>query len=222
MTTIDTFMLTVVTPLWEMFSTVVSFVLPLISVFLILLFGYLVARVVRELLQHLFKAISMDKVSDKTGLSKMLRHGGVKHGFSHIITAMVSLIVVLMFMIIALRVIGINTLPDMIGIVVAYITPVVTAVFVLLMGHIVAKIVGSLVFWVVANLELPNPKLHERVARWAILLFAIKLTLVELGFGYLFSGTEFHRIWFAGLVLGLALAFGLGGRDAAAKLITKK
>ena len=218
MTTIDTYLLT---PLREMFSTVLSFIPTLVSVFIILFLGYLLAKLLREVLQRLFKTMRLDKVAEKLELPKMLHVGGVKHGVSHVLSVVVYLVVVFMFLIITMKVIGIDTAPGMIGVVVAYISPVLSAVFVLVVGLITAKVIGKLVYMVVANLELPSPKLHERISRWAIIIYAAKMSISELGFGYLFSGTEFH-IWFAGVVLALALAFGLGGRDAAAKYLSRK
>jgi small-conductance mechanosensitive channel len=218
MTTIDMYILT---PLREMFSTVLSFIPTLVSVFIILFLGYLLAKLLREVLQRLFKTMRLDKVADKLELPKMLHTGGVKHGVSHVLNGVVYLIVVLMFLIMALRVINIDTASDSIGIMLAYAAHVVSAVFMLIIGLIVAQVVGKIVYLVVANLEMPNPKLVERISRWAIVLYAARMCISELGFGYLLSGTEF-RILFAGIVLALALAFGLGGRDAAAKYLSRK
>lgn len=218
MTTIEMYL---ITPLKEMISTVVSFVPTLVSVAIILLLGYLLVKLLHEVLHRFFKMMRLDKITDMIELSKMLRTGGVKHSFSHVLTSVVGLIFVLMFVILALRVVGIDAAPDLIGVMVVYVTHVLTAVFVLVIGLILAQVVGKVVHMIGANLDLPKPKLHERVARWAIILFTIKMTLSELGFGYLFSGTEFH-IWFAGVVLALALAFGLGGRDAAAKYLASR
>ncbi len=221
MTTIDNFFTAVITPLHEMLSTVLSFLPTLVSVFIILFLGYLLAKLLREVLQRLFKMMRLDKWADKLELPKMLHAGGVKPGVSHVVNVVVYIVVVLMFMIMALRLVGVDTASDSIGIMLAYSTHVVSAVFMLIVGLIVAKVVSKIVHLVVANLEMPNPKLHERISRWAIVLYAAKMSLSELGFGFLFSGTEF-LIWFAGVVLALALAFGLGGRDAAAKYLSKK
>lgn len=218
MTTIEMYL---ITPLKEMLSTVVSFVPTLVSVFIILLLGYLLVKLLREVLHRLFKMMHLDKMTDMLELPKMLRAGGVKYGVSHVLTVVLSLVLVLMFLIIAMRVVGIEGAPELIGVMVVYITHIMTAMFVLTVGLILAKVVGKVVHFISANLDLPNPKLHERVARWAMILFTIKMSLSELGFGYLFSGTEF-QIWFSGLVLALALAFGLGGRDAAAKFLSSK
>ena len=208
-------------PLKEMFANIVNYIPTLIVAFAILVLGYLIAKLLREVMQKVFTEIGLDKAMDKLGLSKCFHANGVKHSVSHILISVVYLIVIYVFLIMTIHVVGIYGVSTLVGSIVGYILNVISAVMVLVVGSVLAKIMGDLIYLVMSKLELPNPKLHERVTRWAILLYAVKISLSELGFGYLLTGTVF-MIWFGGLVLGLALAFGLGGRDAAAKYFSKK
>ncbi|MCB9772124.1 MAG: hypothetical protein H6754_06200 [Candidatus Omnitrophica bacterium] len=218
MNTLDMY---IFTPLKEMFSTVLSFVPTILCVFIVLFLGYMITKLLHEVLTRLFKQMHIDKVADKLEMSKLFHVGKTKHSISHMIVAVVGIVVSLMFVIVTMGIVGVTTIPDVIGEVVAYISPVLVAVMVLVVGMILAKVVGLTVHMVVAAFGLPNPKLLERISRWAVLLYAAKVALSELGFGFLLSGTVFH-IWFTGVVLALALAFGLGGRDIAAKYLAKK
>jgi hypothetical protein len=65
------------------------------------------------------------------------------------------------------------------------------------------------------NAKLPNPQLLAGVSRWAIIVFAVTIALGELGIGTLLVTATFNII-LGGICLALALAFGLGGKDAAA------
>ena len=208
-------------PLKEMFANIVNYIPTLVVAFAILVLGYLIAKLLREVMQKVFTEIGLDKAMDKLGLSKCFHANGVKHSLSHILISVVYLIVIYVFLIMTIHVVGIYGVSTLVGSIVGYILNVISAVMVLVVGSVLAKIMGDLIYLVMSKLELPNPKLHERVTRWAILLYAAKISLSELGFGYLLTGTVF-MIWFGGLVLGLALAFGLGGRDAAAKYFSKK
>ena len=218
MTAIETYLLT---PLKDVLYTVGSLVPSIVSVFVALILGYFIAKLLRDVLHRVFKEVHIDKVADKLGLSKLLSSGGVKHSLGHLTGAGTYLVVIFTFLLMTMRTVGIGTMPDYIGGLIAYITPVITAVFILVVGHVLAKLVGGLIYLVVSMFELPKPDLHERISRWAILLYTIKMSLSVLGFDFLFSGTVLH-IWFAGVVLALALAFGLGGRDKAAKYLSDK
>jgi hypothetical protein len=65
---------------------------------------------------------------------------------------------------------------------------------------------------------MPNPAIFAGVSRWAIIIFAVTIALVELDIAPLLVTTTFNII-LGGVVLALALAFGLGGKDAAARYI---
>ncbi len=208
-------------PLKEMFHTVVGFIPTLFVAFLILLLGYLSAKLLRDLFQRLLEELHFDRVVDKLGLSRLFHAGKIKHRLSHLLGGMLYLIVIVMFLIVTMKALGIETMSRLMTGLTAYLSPVLSALFVLVLGLILAKIVGQVIYLTGSRLQLPNPKLQERVSRWAIVLYAAKLSLMELGYGFLFSGMTFH-ILFGGLVLALALAFGLGGRDMAAGYLSRK
>lgn len=208
-------------PLKDMFSHIIGYIPTLVIAIAILVLGYLIAKLLRELMQKLLAEVGLDKVMDKLGLSKFLHANGVKHSLSHVLISVVYLIVIYMFVIMAVNVVGAYGVSAQVGIVVGYVINVISAVLVLVVGLILAKIMGDVVYLVISKLELPNPQLHERIARWAIIVYAAKISLSELGLGVLLTGPVF-MIWFGGVVLALALAFGLGGRDAASKYLAKK
>ena len=64
----------------------------------------------------------------------------------------------------------------------------------------------------------PNRRLLAGISRWAIIIFAVTIALVQLGIAPLLVTTTFNII-LGGIVLALALAFGLGGKDAAARYL---
>lgn len=193
----------------------------IVGVFLILIVGLLLAKFLHDILQRILKDIHIDKMSDHIGLSGLLHKGGVKSHLSGLISSFVYLVMVFMFVIMALEMIGLTSASTLLATIVGYTPQVIAAVFVLAVGMILAKMVGHMVYGVAANLTLPNPKLHQKISTYAILIYAVKVSLEELGFGFLFVGTVFH-IWFAGVVLALALAYGLGHDTVITSLGKKK
>jgi hypothetical protein len=71
------------------------------------------------------------------------------------------------------------------------------------------------------NARLPEARLLARAAHWAIVLFTVATALTHLGIGKDMVLIAFG-ITFGGLVLALALAFGLGGRHIAANLLARR
>ncbi len=211
----------IVAPFKEMVFKIASFIPTLLGVILILVIGLLVAKLFHTVLLKLFKEIQLDKLSDKVGLTELLDKGGIKNSLSDILVGLVYLIVIISFVIMAVEMMGVSDMYLVLTNLVSYIPAVVSSVLALVFGLILAKIVSTVLFAVAMNLSMPHPKLYEIISRWAIMIYAFSIALKHLGFGYLFEGTTFH-ILFAGLVFAISLAFGLGGKDAAAKYLDKK
>jgi hypothetical protein len=78
--------------------------------------------------------------------------------------------------------------------------------------------VSGIVRTAAGNANLPSPEMFAGISRWAIIIFAVTISLGELGIGTLLVTTTFNII-LGGICLALALAFGLGGKDAAARYL---
>lgn len=208
-------------PMREMFGVVMSYVPTLISVMMMLLLGLMFLKVFHDFLGWLFTEVKLDKMADTIGLSGVLQKGGVKAKLSDLILNVVHLVIVVMFLIMTAHLVGVSAVSVLLGTLVGYVPQILSAGFVLVLGLILAKIIASVVYTVVTMLDMPGGDLLEKISRWAMIIFTLKLSLEQLGFGYLLSGTIFH-IWFAGLILALAIAFGLGGRDMASGYLAKK
>jgi hypothetical protein len=104
--------------------------------------------------------------------------------------------------------------------VLAYIPNIIIAALVLVAGTILADFVRKLVSGGASMAHVHSAKMIGNIAYYAIWVLAVVTALDKLGiFGY------FGQIIFTGLVVMLALAFGLsfglGGKDAAARWINK-
>ena len=65
-----------------------------------------------------------------------------------------------------------------------------------------------------------NPNLVANIAYYAVMFLAVTMAINTVGIGGDIVNTVVTAV-FGSLSLGLAIAFGLGGRDAAAKTINK-
>jgi len=93
-----------------------------------------------------------------------------------------------------------------------YLTRVVSAILILLIGTIVARFLGRSVLIGAVNMNLQYARLLSQGIKWLVLVLAIAMalehlqiggTIVELAFGILFGG----------IVLSLSLAIGLGSKE---------
>src|SRR5207253_2648141 len=103
----------------------------------------------------------------------------------------------------------------------AFLPPLFAALLILVAGWLLANFLSQSILIAAVNARLPEARLLARAAHWAVILFAIATALTHLGIGKEMVLVAFG-ITFGGLVLALALAFGLGGRAIAADILARR
>jgi hypothetical protein len=71
------------------------------------------------------------------------------------------------------------------------------------------------------NADLPSPRLISQTLRTMMILFVISMAFEEIGIGSRTVVITF-TLAFGALMLGLAIAFGLGGKDLARKYLERR
>ena len=102
--------------------------------------------------------------------------------------------------------------------VILYLPKVVVAVLILVFGTLLARVVNRLVFAWLNGARFGGALGISTGSEYAVQIFALFLALEQLGIGSTLLTVAFSIV-FGGLVLAMALAFGLGGRDWAADRI---
>jgi hypothetical protein len=208
-------------PLVVMITNVAHVLPTLVGSVVIFMVGILITKVVGDLVHRLFKEIHLDKIGDRFGITAFLKKGGIKTGLSDLIVSFIYLIFIVTVLIMTLESLGYTTVRELLSRLMGYVPQVVTASFVMVLGLVIAKFVSRIIYVVATSIGMPNPKTIERISRWAMMIYAVAIVFEELGLSYILEGTTFH-ILFGGLVLAYALAYGLGGRDIAAKHLASK
>ncbi len=215
-----TFNVLILDPLKEMLSSVFSFLPTIITTLFLVTAGMILARLVSTAIHRVLHELKLDRILDKIGMKDLTHRGGVKHSISEIIGSFVYMILMVIVLLITVKYLGLTMVKDTVDKIFVYIPHVLSAVVVLILGIVVAKVVAGLVHYVASFMDFPKPKLVERITRWAIVILAMNSAIDELGFGSLLIGTTF-QILFGAVCLGFALAYGLGGREVAAKHLAK-
>jgi len=208
----------IIDPLREMMSKAFDFVPTLLVTLGILLVGWLMAKVISEMLLRLFKAIHVDKITEQLGVTNVLKKGGVDHKPSELLSRLVYWVIMVIFLIIAVNAFGLTMASILLEKILAYIPSVISGVVVLILGLLLANIVSNVIYLIVSNTNMPNPDVVSRLSKWAIVVFVTVAFLKEIGFEFLFTGANL-TIVLAGFIFALALAFGLAGKDIAARYL---
>jgi hypothetical protein len=208
----------VVDPIRQMLAKILAYLPVLLGALIILIVGWIVAKVIRRLVDWLLKAVRFDTLADKAGISEILSKGDLKITAREVVSGLVYWLVIIMVLVMTVNALGLPNTSDVLASLFAYIPNVIAALLVLVVAMFLAGFVSGIVRIAAGNAKLPKPELLAGISRWAIIIFALTIALAQLGIATLLVTATFNII-LGGIVLALAIAFGLGGKDAAARYL---
>lgn len=204
--------------LTEFWAQAASFLPKLMAAIVILLIGWVVAMVARIGVRRLLQLTRFDNLATKSGLEAFLKHGGIDLTLAGIISEVVYWMVILLFIITCANTLGLSEVADMLHSVANYLPRIIGAIFVLIFGTLLARFINRLVFAWLYGIKFEGALAISTSAEYAIQLFALFVALEQLNIGTQLL-TALFVIVFGAIFLALAIAFGLGGRDWAARII---
>ncbi len=207
------------TQIWGDFLSAAVVWLPrLAGAFVLLLLGWLVARLARFLLRNLLGRLGVDRLAERGGISKLFTDAGLDPSIANLIARIVYWIVLLVFVIAATESLGLPGVVDTLGGLVAYLPSVLAAAIILLLGSLIASAVGDALSALTVQAGVGAGPLLGQVVRYVIVAFTVILALEQLGIETtLLIATALAII--AATALALALAFGIGSRELARNIM---
>jgi hypothetical protein len=211
-----------ITAIWESlkdFWLQAIALLPRIMAGLVLLIGgWIVAKLVRRATLRVLRFARVDVLADKAGIESFLMRGGISFTFVTILAHFVYWVLLLTMLLAVLHSLGVAAAADLIERIVSYLPNVLGAVLVLIFGSLFANLVRTMTSGYLNNIGIKGAPFIAGLTYYAVLFFVLTLALEQLAIGGAILVSAF-QIAFGGLCLALALAFGLGGRDWAARIL---
>ena len=184
----------------------------------VLVVGWLLAKFLRFALIKGLKLVNFGLVTH--GLDRFLKQGGIKKTTTDILGILIYWLVILATLLVASNTLGLSEVSVLVSQLTRFIPRVIVGVLILAIGLYFARFVSEALFAYGKNVGIENVDLISRAAHYAIVVFVILIALDQVQVGGDLIRQSF-LILFGGIVLALALAFGLGGRDWAAAQLEK-
>lgn len=177
--------------------------------------GYFLARIVSRIVASFLEGVGFDLLPEKLGLD-FLRSDSPKAKPSSVVASVVMLVIILLTAQQALATLGLTQLSGLTGRFIGYLPQVVVAVVVLFAALWLSGWAAQLATATFG--EKRRGRLLTALTRYAILFFGFGIGLNELGVGESLVTVAVSAV-LGGAALALGLAFGLGGRERAQRLI---
>lgn len=201
-------------------DSIATFLPTLFSAFVILIIGWIIAKIIKGVLNRILKAVKFDNIADKVGVNSFLAKGGMKHRASSLIATLGYWIVMFTTLVMFFDNLGLEVVSDLLTDVIKYIPNIIVGCLLLVVGMYLAEFVSGLVVGTLKGGGYGNAEFVGRLAYGGVMFFAIAIVLEQLGIGGNIINTVVTVIM-SGAGLALALAFGLGGREWASGIIQK-
>jgi hypothetical protein len=194
----------------------VAFLPRLIGFLLILIVGYIVAKLLQVIVRKSLQKLGLDRRLHESDAKQYVDRVSPEASPSNGIARVVFFLVFAFFVFSAIGQLGIPALTGFMNQVLAYIPNVIAAILIFVVAALVAGAVGGAAAKVMG--DTPTGKVVGSAIPALVMVIAIFMILEQLGIA-----PEIVRIAFAAtigaLALGMALAFGLGGRPVAERLL---
>jgi len=198
------------------FTTFLSYVPNVIGALLVLIIGYIIARLIRAGISKLLRKVRVDeKLTHGSGGEYVARFS--PQGKPSQLVGLVVQYVLMVFVIVsAVGTLNIPAVTGFMTLVLSYLPNVIAALLIFLVAAAIAAAVGGLVHRTMG--DTPTGRVARSAAPTLVMAIAVFMILNQLGIAETIVNTTYIAL-IGAVALGSALAFGLGGRDAAADLI---
>ena len=180
--------------------------------------GWLLAKAIRFAVVKALRSINFHVLTERARIDAFLQMGGTEADTTAVLGMLVYWLAIIAALILACNSLGLTYVTELLSRIALFVPRVILAVVILAFGAYFAHFIDGSVTAYGRNVGFDEAPLLGRLARYAVLLFVILIALDQLGIGGDIIRQSFLII-LAGVVLALALAFGLGGREWAARLL---
>jgi hypothetical protein len=195
--------------------------LPRLIVLVIITFaGWVIAYLLKQLARSILRLIKFDRLSENAGASQLLAKAALPPS-SELLSRFVFWVAWLGFILLGINVLGIFGLQEQIAHFFLFLPRLFVALFIMFVGLLAAGFFSRAALLAAVNGNLPSPRLLSIAVRAIIIVFVLSMSFEELGIAEQTVLVAFG-IAFGAVMLGLAIAFGTGGKDLARRFLENR
>lgn len=214
--------------LQEVWWGFVQFAPRLIIAIIFFVVGWILGTIIAKAVEQVFASLKVDNLLQSIGVDNFFRRAGMNLNSGYFIGQVVKWFVIVVFLLPSLNLVlpvdpvtGTNVVTSFLkDDVLGFLLKVVVAALILIIATIVAEAVKKTVSASARTINLSSANLLGAIAKYSIWIFALIIALGQLGVADYYMSVLFTGI-IAMLSIGGGLAFGLGGKDAANRFISK-
>ena len=200
---------------------VANFVPKLIVALIIFIVGWVIGVLLGRVTAQIIRSIKIDVALKSAGVEDLLNRAGFRLDSGRFLGELVKWFIIIVFLIATLEVVGLSQVNVFLqNVVLAFLPQVIAATLILLVAAVIADATRKVVVGAAKAAGVEAAAFLGGLTKWAIWIFGILIALSQLGIADFFAQTLFTGVVVA-LAIGFGLAFGLGGQEAASRLVER-
>jgi len=193
----------------------------LIVAIVFFIIGWVLGSLIAKGFEQVFSALKVDKLFESIKAENFFRKAGMNLNTGYFVGQLIKWFIIIVFLLPSLNLVGLTYISSFLkDDVLTFLPRVIVAVFILIIASVVADALSKTVVAGAKGMNLHSANMIGTVTKYAIWVFAFIIALGQLG-----VATAYMQILFTGIIgmfaIAGALAFGLGGKDAASRFISK-
>jgi len=208
-------------PSKAMMLKIASYVPHILAAILILIGGWILARILKLLAIKFLLAIHFDVAAEKAGLDDLFLRGDIRQSPVELVGELVYWMLMLIIFMAAINALGLQAASSLLNDIFLYFPRILAAVFILVLGLFFANFISGVVRVGAVNLPWIKADLLGRAVRYVIIVIVSAMALEELDIASQIVTAAFI-ILFGSVCFALSLAFGLGCKDMVGKFVSEQ
>lgn len=205
-------------PINEVYLKFKVFFPNLLAMLTIIITGVFAAWLVKTIFLKLFKALKFDSWCDRMGFTSLLRKADIWSKPADVFAVVIYWFLAIGAVMIGLGALQIQAIDSLVSRFFLYLPRAFSAVVILLIGYMVAGFLSRAVLIAAVNSGLHYAKLLAEAVKLLLTLLILAMALEQLQVAPSIVVAAFSII-FGGIVIALAVSFGVAGIDAARRMI---
>jgi hypothetical protein len=215
------FIETIFEPLQELFAQFKVFLPGLLAMLIILVLGILLSKLIKVILLRFLTAMKFDSWSDRMGFTTLMRKGDLWSKPSAVVATVVFWLLAIVTLMVSLSALKVAAIDQMVGQFFGYMPRVFSASIILVIGYVLSDFVSRAVLITAANSGFHYAKLLAETVRTLLSVLILAMVMEQLQIAPSIVLAAFSIV-FGGIVAALAIAFGVGGIEAAKRVIERE
>lgn len=204
--------------LWVRFA---GFIPRLLGALIVFIVGWLIAVAVGHFITRLLKLLRLNDPFERiSGFRSTLERASIELNVPGFMGTVAKWFVVLVTLLATADILELQAIASFLNQVIAYIPNLVAAAVILVMGILFANFVARVTRASIEAANIPHGAGTAAFAKWAVFIFTFLAALVQLQVAEVLIQTLFTA-FAAMLAIAGGLAFGLGGKDHAQRMLQK-